>query len=115
MRATPDDIEADPESYDCANCELAQKNDALTLHDRECIEAYGLLAGRAVRFLRLTPMVMDTLGLVVTRQKALETLRKFEAIHRHFGPEDDGDGAAAVHQLAAAMGFRRAGPGDAVE
>jgi hypothetical protein len=75
-------VESDPEAFDCETCEYRQRTEALGSDDHLALRTYGLLAGRAVRDLRLTPMVFDILGVRFRgRREAAEFLGRLEAIH----------------------------------
>lgn len=80
---------SDPDAYDCRACEYRVKQETLTTLDQDCLELYRLLSNRAVKDLRLTPMVFDILGLKMTRAEGVEVLNKLGVIHDAMSPAGD--------------------------
>jgi hypothetical protein len=90
LRATEEEIESDPEAFDCEACEIRQHEDALTEHDRTSMLVHRLLCGPAVQRLKLQPLVFDALGLRMTHDETLWLLQKLNVIEQD-AREADGD------------------------
>jgi hypothetical protein len=88
-------LDTDGEAFDCATCEVRERESAVTEHDHLALRVYGLLQTSAVRDLRLTPLVFDVLQLRLSMTDAVLLLEKLDVIHQHAttrAPADTGDG-----------------------
>jgi hypothetical protein len=99
QRATPEEVEDDPDAYNCSACPWRAWQERLGDDNREALLVYGLLASRVVRDLRLTDLVFEGLGLTKTRADVLALLDRLAVIHESrqpISPEDLGipDGGA---------------------
>jgi hypothetical protein len=81
--ATPEEIEADPEAFDCETCPRRIAESQLSPHDHLALRVYGLLQTSAVRDLGLTPLVFDVLQLRCSQFEGLALLEKLDVIHQH--------------------------------
>lgn len=81
MRARPEELEEEPEAFECETCEYRQRFEGLSLHDRVAFDLYDKLRYEVVQDLHLVPMVFDVFGLGMTRERAALLLEKLEAIH----------------------------------
>ena len=80
LRDTPEQVEADPEAYDCDDCELRKRQAELDPDDELALEIYGRLAG--VRELGLAQLVFDAYELDLTTDDALALIDRLGAIER---------------------------------
>jgi len=83
LRATDEELEEDPEAFDCEACEFCEKQESLTAADDLALEIYDRLQTSVVRDLRLTPLVFDIAQLRLTQRDGLELLDRLDVIHRH--------------------------------
>lgn len=83
LRATEEELESDPEAFDCADCDYQRRQQSLTDAGATAIRTYELLQTSVVRDLKLTPLVFDVLQLRLSKAEALLHLELLDVIHRH--------------------------------
>ena len=83
MTATPEELEEDPEAFDCESCPRRIAEAKLSPHDHLALQCYGLLQTSVVRELKLTPLVFDAMQLRCTQFEALALLEKLDVIHQN--------------------------------
>ena len=83
LRASAEELESDPEAFDCEACEFAARQRDLVPSDHTALRCYELLQTSVVRDLGLTPLVFDVMQLRVSQTEALLLLEKLDVIHEH--------------------------------
>jgi hypothetical protein len=75
-------VEANPEVFDCATCEVRVHEEALGWEERRALDLYHALRLSVVQDLALVPLVFDAYGLRMTRGEVRELLDLLEVVHR---------------------------------
>jgi hypothetical protein len=98
--ATDEEIESDPEAYDCEGCEHRMLRECLSSDDEHALRLHHQLSMRAVQDLHLTPMVFDIARLRLSEDEAAQLLDRLDLIHEHLSPAptDPESGKADTHE-----------------
>lgn len=92
--ATDEELQEDPESYDCETCERRIERARLTLADETALSLHRRLSGRAVQDLHLTRLVFETARLRMSADEADLLLDRLELIHEYANLPEQADRSA---------------------
>lgn len=81
MRATEEELEQEPDLYQCDTCLVRQARATLTEGNHRALELYGLLARRVVVDFRLERLAFELAGLELTRVEAKSLFDQLSLIH----------------------------------
>lgn len=79
--ATQEEQEADPEAYNCEDCQERILKDSFTRADKVALHLYEDLAHSVVADFHLTPLVFDLHRLQLTEEEAQGLLQKLDLVH----------------------------------
>lgn len=80
QRATPDELQADPDRYDCERCELKARNDGLWQVNRDAWQVYGEIGRRVVALCDLRGAVLERLTVDWPTDDVLDLVQRLDVI-----------------------------------
>jgi len=90
VRATPEDIAANPERFDCERCELKKRSDALWSSNAEAWEIWQFLCSRIVQECELRGQALEWVTAGWTPEQRVSLIRRLDVILDVMQPQDDG-------------------------
>ena len=90
VRATEEQVEAEPERFDCSTCELKSRTEGLFLANAEAWRVYQILCGRTVRMCEAYGMALEWVTAGWSSAERLHLLQRLDVILDVISPEDNG-------------------------
>lgn len=90
VRATQQDMEAEPERFDCSKCELRKHTDGLYAANAEAWRIYQLLCGKTVRTCEMYGRALDWATAGWSAEERIDLLQRLDVILDVTSPDDDG-------------------------
>ena len=90
MRASQDEIEANPDRFDCQTCELRQRRAGLWQENAEAWQIYQLLCGRTVQVCELQATALEWVTARWSPEERIALLYRLDVILDVLQPEADG-------------------------
>jgi len=87
LTAEPDEVEADPDAFDCETCQLRERLDALRPENRAAWSVYGTLASRLSREWQVGGVAFGRLVAGWEGGDVLELIERLSLIHDYVAPQ----------------------------
>ena len=83
MRATPEEVESDPEAFDCETCPVRIWQAQLDEDDKLALRLFRRLMAPGVQEMGLVPVVFEAAGLTLTQPEAWGLLERLSLLYGH--------------------------------
>ena len=83
MRATPEEVESDPEAFDCETCPVRIWQARLDEDDKLALRLFRRLMAPGVQEMGLVPAVFEAAGLTLTQPEAFGLIDRLSLLYGH--------------------------------